>query len=162
MDTCSGTGYDVHGFTLGDHVTLCGVKIPFSKGLHGHSDADVGLHALTDAILGAIGEGDIGLHFPPSDDKWKGIASEWFLADAASRVEKVGGRIVNVDVTLICEEPAISPYRDAMRGKIATVLNISVSRVNVKGTTTEGLGFTGRREGIAAQAIASVSLPSPS
>ena len=161
MDICAGMGYDVHGFTLGDHVMLCGVKIPFTKGLHGHSDADVGLHALTDAILGAIGAGDIGLHFPPSDEKWKGIASEWFLADAADRVKKAGGRIVNVDVTLICEEPRIGPYREAMREKIATVLEMPASRVNIKGTTTEGLGFTGRREGIAAQAIANVALPVP-
>ncbi len=153
-----GQGYDVHGFTIGNHVKLCGVKIGFEKSLSGHSDADVGLHALTDALLGAIGEGDIGTHFPPSDPKWRGAASELFLKDAARRVGERGGTIVNVDVTLICEEPKIGPHREMMRETIASILDIPVERVSVKATTTEGLGFTGRREGIAAMANATLQV----
>jgi 2-C-methyl-D-erythritol 4-phosphate cytidylyltransferase/2-C-methyl-D-erythritol 2,4-cyclodiphosphate synthase len=155
----SGTGFDVHRFEPGDAVWLCGVKIPHVAKLEGHSDADVGLHALTDAVLGAIGDGDIGQHFPPSDPKWKGAASHQFLEDAARRVRERGGRIVNVDVTLLCEAPRVGPHRDAMRAAVAAMLGIDVSRVGVKATTTEGLGFTGRREGIAAMAAASVLLP---
>lgn len=159
MECRTGTGFDVHRFSEGDHVWLCGVRIAHDKGLKGHSDADVGLHALTDAILGAIGDGDIGQHFPPSDPKWAGAASHIFLRDAARRVTERGGRIANVDVTLLCEAPKISPHREAMRNMIAEILEIAVERVGVKATTTEGLGFTGRREGIAAMASATVLLP---
>lgn len=159
MEPRTGTGFDVHRFTEGDHVWLCGVKIPHTARLEGHSDADVGLHALTDAVLGAIGDGDIGQHFPPSDMKWKGAASHLFLEDAARRVRDRGGRITNVDVTLLCEAPRVGPHRDAMRAAIASMLGIDVSRVGVKATTTEQLGFTGRREGIAAMASATVLLP---
>ncbi|MEQ9518741.1 MAG: bifunctional 2-C-methyl-D-erythritol 4-phosphate cytidylyltransferase/2-C-methyl-D-erythritol 2,4-cyclodiphosphate synthase [Parvibaculum sp.] len=154
----TGSGFDVHRFCEGDHVTLCGVRVPHTQGLLGHSDADVGLHALTDALLGTIGEGDIGDHFPPSDPKWKGAASDIFLKHAGKLVEARGGRITNLDITLICEAPKIGPHRDTMRQKIADILHIEKSRVSVKATTTEALGFTGRREGIAAQAIATVSL----
>lgn len=156
----SGSGFDVHRFADGDHVMLCGIAIAHEAGLAGHSDADVGLHALTDALLGAIGDGDIGSHFPPSDPRWRGAASAIFLADAGRLVAERSGRIVNVDVTLICEAPKIGPHRQAMRQRIAAILGIDVGRVGVKGTTTERLGFTGRREGIAAQAVATVWLPS--
>jgi 2-C-methyl-D-erythritol 4-phosphate cytidylyltransferase/2-C-methyl-D-erythritol 2,4-cyclodiphosphate synthase len=155
----TGTGFDVHRFAAGDHVWLCGVKIPHTARLDGHSDADVGLHALTDAILGAIGDGDIGQHFPPTDERWRGAASHIFLADAAARVSARGGRITNVDVALLCEAPRVGPHRDAMRAAVATILGIAIDRVGVKATTTEGLGFTGRREGIAAMASATVLLP---
>lgn len=157
-ETRTGMGYDVHRFGPGDHVWLCGVKLPHVAGLEGHSDADVGLHALTDAILGAIGAGDIGKHFPPSDPQWKGASSDRFLAHAARLAREAGAAISNVDVTLICEAPRISPYTEYMRGRIAEILGIEVSRVSVKATTTEGLGFTGRREGIAAQAVATLRL----
>ncbi len=159
-DIRTGQGFDVHRFTAGDHVWLCGLKIPHSHGLDGHSDADVGLHALTDALLGAIADGDIGLHFKNTDPRWKGAASHLFLADAARRVAALGGRITNVDITILCEAPKITPHRDAMRARIAEILALDVSRVAVKATTTEGLGFTGRREGIAALASAMVILPS--
>lgn len=155
----TGTGFDVHRFKDGDHVWLCGVRISHDRGLEGHSDADVGLHALTDAILGAIADGDIGQHFPPTDQRWAGAASHLFLRDAAARVTKRGGKIINVDVTLLCEAPKISPHRDTMRSTLADVLQIDINRVSVKATTTEGLGFTGRREGIAAMASATVLLP---
>lgn len=155
----TGHGYDVHGFAIGDQVVLCGVSVPHDHALHGHSDADVGLHALTDALLGAIGDGDIGTHFPPSDPQWRGAASDVFLRDAAARVRARGGRISNVDVTLICELPKIGPHRAAMQQRVAEILGIGRDRVSVKATTTEGLGYTGRREGIAAQASASVWLP---
>lgn len=158
-DVRTGTGFDVHRFADGDHVWLGGVRIPHSQKLDGHSDADVALHALTDALLGAIGDGDIGQHFPPSDMRWKGAASRLFLEDAARRVSAWGGRITNVDLTLLCEAPRIGPHRDAMRAAIAGMLGIDVARVGVKATTTEGLGFTGRREGIAAMASATVVLP---
>lgn len=154
----TGQGFDVHRFAAGDHVWLCGVRIPHSHTLEGHSDADVGLHALTDALLGAIGEGDIGQHFPNTDPRWRGAASHLFLADAACRVRSRGGAISNVDVTLLCEAPRIALHRDAMRARIAEILAIDVGRVAVKATTTEGLGFTGRREGIAALAAATVIL----
>jgi 2-C-methyl-D-erythritol 4-phosphate cytidylyltransferase / 2-C-methyl-D-erythritol 2,4-cyclodiphosphate synthase len=157
-DVRVGQGFDVHRFAEGDHVWLGGVRIPHTYALDGHSDADVALHALTDALLGAIGDGDIGQHFPPSDMRWKGAASHVFLADAARRVRERGGRIGNVDVTILCEAPRIGPHREAMRSAIAEILQIDVSRVGVKATTTEGLGFTGRREGIAAMASATVIL----
>jgi 2-C-methyl-D-erythritol 4-phosphate cytidylyltransferase/2-C-methyl-D-erythritol 2,4-cyclodiphosphate synthase len=157
-DVRTATGYDVHKFTDGDHIWLCGLKVPHSHGLEGHSDADVGLHAITDALLGCIGEGDIGQHFPPTDERWRGAASWRFLDHAASLVREKGGVINHVDVTLICERPKVGPHRDAMKAKIAEILKIEPSRVSVKATTTEGLGFTGRREGIAAQAIATVKL----
>ncbi len=155
----SGQGFDVHRFGPGDHVWLCGVKVPHATGLVGHSDADVGLHALTDAILGAIAKGDIGLHFPPSDERWRGAPSHLFLAHAVSLVRELDGRIEHVDVTVICERPKVGPHRDAMIERIAEILGLDRGRVSVKATTTEGLGFTGRSEGIAAQAIATVSLP---
>ncbi len=157
-ETHTGTGFDVHRFGDGDHVWLCGVRVPHERGLIGHSDADVGLHALTDAILGAIGAGDIGQHFPPSDPRWKGVASGRFLAHAGDLVRTRGGRIVHVDVTVICERPKVGPHREAMRSAIAQILSVEVDRVSVKATTTEGLGFTGRSEGIAAQAAATVLL----
>ena len=153
------SGFDVHRFGPGDHVWLCGVQIPHSHGLIGHSDADAGLHALTDALLGTISAGDIGDHFPPSDPQWKGAASDRFLAHAATLVRAAGGIIDHVDVTLICERPKIGPHRAAMRARIAEVLGIAIARVSVKATTTEMLGFTGRSEGLAAQAMASVRLP---
>lgn len=155
----SGTGFDAHRFEVGDHVTLCGVEIPFGQGLKGHSDADVALHALTDAVLGASAQGDIGQHFPPSDPQWKGASSDQFLAHAAKLVRGLGGEIINVDVTIICEAPKIAPHKDAMAARVAEILAIDASRVSVKGTTTEGMGFTGRGEGIAAQALANVRLP---
>lgn len=154
----TGFGLDAHCFAPGNHVWLCGVKIPHDATLAGHSDADAGLHALTDAILGAIGQGDIGQHFPPTDEKWRGAPSSVFLAHAATLVAAAGGMIVNCDVTLICERPKIAPHRDAMRARIAEILQLDVSRVSVKATTTEGMGFTGRREGLAAQAVATVRL----
>ncbi len=154
-----GQGFDAHTFGPGDSVWLCGVQIPHDRGLVGHSDADCGLHALTDAILGAIGHGDIGEHFPPTDPRWKGAASDQFLRHAASLVTQSGGRVINADVTLICEEPRIRPHRDAMRARIAELLELPVDRISVKATTTEGMGFTGRREGLAAQAVVSVETP---
>ncbi|MBM3549454.1 MAG: bifunctional 2-C-methyl-D-erythritol 4-phosphate cytidylyltransferase/2-C-methyl-D-erythritol 2,4-cyclodiphosphate synthase [Alphaproteobacteria bacterium] len=157
-ETRIGTGFDVHRFGPGDHVWLCGIRVPHQRGLIGHSDADVGLHALTDAILGAIGAGDIGLHFPPSDPRWRGAPSGGFLAHAASLVTARGGRLVHADVTVICERPKVGPHRDAMRAAIAAILGIDLDRVSVKATTTEGLGFTGRGEGIAAEAVATVML----
>ncbi|HJT43368.1 MAG TPA: bifunctional 2-C-methyl-D-erythritol 4-phosphate cytidylyltransferase/2-C-methyl-D-erythritol 2,4-cyclodiphosphate synthase [Rhizomicrobium sp.] len=157
-DVRTASGYDVHKFMEGDHIWLCGIKLAHSHGLEGHSDADVGLHAITDALLGCIGEGDIGQHFPPTDERWRGAASWKFLDHAASLVAAKGGVINHVDVTIICERPKIGPYRDAMKAKIAEILKIDRTRVSVKATTTEGLGFTGRREGIAAQATATVRL----
>ncbi len=154
-----GTGYDVHRLGPGGSVWLCGVEVPHTHGLVGHSDADVGLHALTDAILGAIGEGDIGDHFPPSDPQWKGASSDRFLAHAAGLVVARGGRIIHVDVTLIGERPKVKPHRQAMRQRIADILALPLDSVSVKATTTEGLGFTGREEGLAAQAAASVETP---
>jgi len=154
-----GTGYDVHRFAAGDGVTICGVRIAHDQSLEGHSDADVGLHALTDAILGTIGAGDLGSHFPPGDPQWRGADSARFLVHAAGLVTAKGGRIAHVDVTLICERPKIAPHRAAMVARIANILGLDDGRVSVKATTTEGLGFTGRREGIAAQAIATVALP---
>jgi 2-C-methyl-D-erythritol 4-phosphate cytidylyltransferase/2-C-methyl-D-erythritol 2,4-cyclodiphosphate synthase len=155
----TGSGFDVHRFAPGDAVTICGVCIAHDQALEGHSDADVGLHALTDAILGSIGAGDIGSHFPPSDPQWRGADSARFLALAAGLVASKGGRITHVDVTLICERPKIAPHRSAMIARIAGILGVEEHRISVKATTTEGLGFTGRREGIAAQAVATVALP---
>lgn len=154
--TCVGSGFDAHRFGDGDHVTLCGVRIAHDKGLLGHSDADAGWHALVDAILGALGEGDIGAHFPPSDAQWKGADSEKFLRHAAALAQRAGARILHVDVTLICERPKIGPHREAMRARTAEVLGLPLSRVSVKATTTERMGFTGRGEGLAAQAIATI------
>jgi 2-C-methyl-D-erythritol 4-phosphate cytidylyltransferase/2-C-methyl-D-erythritol 2,4-cyclodiphosphate synthase len=154
-----GQGFDAHRFGPGESVWLCGVEIDHPSGLLGHSDADVGLHALTDAVLGAVGEGDIGDHFPPTDPRWRGAPSHVFLRHALDLVERKGGSIVNVDVTLICERPKVKPHRERMRGRIAEILRLPIDRVSVKATTTEGMGFTGREEGIAASAIASVTLP---
>lgn len=159
FETRTGAGYDVHRLGDGDHVMLCGVAIPHNQGLLGHSDADVGLHALTDALLGAVAAGDIGLHFPPSDPRWRGVASDRFLDHAVNLVRARGGEIVNVDVTLICERPRITPHRVAMRARLSAILGISPDRVSVKATTTERLGFTGRGEGIAAQASANIRIP---
>jgi 2-C-methyl-D-erythritol 4-phosphate cytidylyltransferase / 2-C-methyl-D-erythritol 2,4-cyclodiphosphate synthase len=158
-DVRTGHGFDVHTVGPGDHMMLCGVRVDANQGLSGHSDADVGLHAITDAILGAIGEGDIGQHFPAADPQWKGASSGHFLAFAAKRVAARGGSVAHVDVTLVCETPRISPYRSAMRESVARILGIEKGRVSVKATTTEGLGFTGRGEGIAAQATATIRLP---
>tara|TARA_E500000331_G_scaffold173156_1_gene167385 strand:- start:1248 stop:2408 length:1161 start_codon:yes stop_codon:yes gene_type:complete len=159
MQTRVGTGFDVHKLGPGDGVTLCGIMVPCDMSLIGHSDADVALHALTDALLGAIGCGDIGLHFPPSNPKWKGAASHIFVEAAAANIREAGGSIINVDVTIIGERPKIGPHRDEMRMKVAEFLDIPLDRVNIKATTTERLGFTGRGEGLAAQAIASVEVP---
>jgi 2-C-methyl-D-erythritol 4-phosphate cytidylyltransferase/2-C-methyl-D-erythritol 2,4-cyclodiphosphate synthase len=154
-----GQGFDVHPYGPGDHVMICGVAIPHEVAPVGHSDADVGLHALTDAVLGAIGAGDIGMHFPPSDPRWRGASSDRFLAYAAALVRERGGSIASVDVTVICERPKIAPHRDRMIQQVAAILEISADRVSVKATTTERLGFLGRGEGIAAQAVATVRLP---
>lgn len=152
-------GFDVHAFAEGDGVWLGGVHIPHTRSLAGHSDADVALHALTDALLGTIGEGDIGSHFPPSDPQWRGVASWRFLDHARALVVEAGGRIDHVDVTIICEEPKVGPHRPAIRTKVAELLGLEEADVSIKATTTEKLGFTGRREGIAAQAAATVRLP---
>jgi 2-C-methyl-D-erythritol 4-phosphate cytidylyltransferase/2-C-methyl-D-erythritol 2,4-cyclodiphosphate synthase len=154
-----GQGLDVHAFGPGDRVVICGIEIPHGAGLVGHSDADVGLHSLTDAVLGAIGAGDIGQHFPPSDPQWRGAASDRFLRHAADLVEERCGIIAAADVTIICERPKIGPYRAAMVERVAAILGIAAERVSVKATTTDRLGFTGRAEGIAAQAVATVRLP---
>ncbi|MGS1017738.1 bifunctional 2-C-methyl-D-erythritol 4-phosphate cytidylyltransferase/2-C-methyl-D-erythritol 2,4-cyclodiphosphate synthase [Allosphingosinicella humi] len=155
----TGLGFDVHAFAEGEALWLAGVQIPHARGLRGHSDADVALHALTDALLGAIGEGDIGSHFPPSDPEWRGAASSLFVEHARSLVEARGGRIDHVDLSIICEQPKIGPHRDAMRQSVAALLRLPLSRVSIKATTTEQLGFTGRGEGIAAQAVATVRIP---
>jgi 2-C-methyl-D-erythritol 4-phosphate cytidylyltransferase/2-C-methyl-D-erythritol 2,4-cyclodiphosphate synthase len=151
-----GAGFDAHRFGPGDHVTLCGVRIAHSRGLVGHSDADAGWHALTDAILGALAQGDIGDHFPPSDPRWRGADSALFLAHAAAQAQDAGARLAHVDVTLICERPRIGPHREAMRARTAEVLGLPLSSVSVKATTTERMGFTGREEGLAAQAQATI------
>jgi len=153
-----GTGFDVHRFEPGDFVTICGIRVPHSEALKGHSDADVGLHAITDALFGAVGGGDIGDHFPPTDPQWRSADSAIFLAAAVEDIRKQGGDICNIDVTIICERPKIGPHRGVMRERIAAICGIDPARVNVKATTTEQLGFTGRREGIAAQAVATVRL----
>ena len=153
-----GQGFDAHRWGEGQSVWLCGVEIVHNQTLIGHSDADAGLHALTDALLGAAGLGDIGDHFPPTDQKWKGASSDRFLKHAADLLHAKGGAIVNVDVTLICEHPKIKPHREAMRARIAEIIGIEVDRVSVKATTTEQMGFTGRGEGLAAQAVCSIEI----
>ena len=158
-ETRIGTGFDVHAFGEGDKLILCGVEIPHDQALEGHSDADVALHAVTDALLGAIAEGDIGSHFPPSDPQWRGAPSRLFLEHAAALVTGRGGSIGNIDLTIICEAPKLGPHRDAMRQSLSEILKIEAGRVSVKATTTEKLGFTGRGEGIAAQAAVTVRLP---
>lgn len=158
-DVRVGTGFDVHTFGPGTFVTLGGIEIPHTHGVVGHSDADVVLHALTDAVLGAIGDGDIGQHFPPSDPQWRGAASSLFLADAVRRVHARGGVIAQLDATVVCEAPRVGPHREAMKAKIAAIAGIAPDRVGIKATTSEGLGFTGRREGIVAMATATVRLP---
>jgi 2-C-methyl-D-erythritol 4-phosphate cytidylyltransferase/2-C-methyl-D-erythritol 2,4-cyclodiphosphate synthase len=158
-DVRVGHGIDVHAFGPGDHMMICGVRIPHDQSLVGHSDADVGLHALTDALLGAIGAGDIGLHFPPSDSRWRGAASDRFLRHAADLVVEQGGSIAAVDVTIVCERPKLAQYRAAMVERVAAILAVAPARVSVKATTTDRLGFTGRGEGIAAEAVATVRLP---
>ena len=158
-DVRTGNGFDVHAFVDGDHVMLGGVRIPHSRGVTGHSDADVALHALVDAILGALADGDIGTHFPPSDPQWKGASSDRFLAFACERVRARRGIIAHLDVTVVCEAPRVSPHRDAMRARIAAIAGITVERVGVKATTSEKLGFTGRGEGIVAMATATIRLP---
>ncbi|RTL81392.1 MAG: bifunctional 2-C-methyl-D-erythritol 4-phosphate cytidylyltransferase/2-C-methyl-D-erythritol 2,4-cyclodiphosphate synthase [Hyphomicrobiales bacterium] len=158
-DVRMGQGYDVHAFAEGDKVWLGGVAIPHSHALAGHSDADVLMHAITDAVLGAIAEGDIGAHFPPSDPQWKGAASEIFLAHACKLVRERGGMIAHVDATVVCEAPKVGPHREAIRASLAKIMGLDIGRVAIKATTTEKLGFTGRREGIAALAIATVRLP---
>ena len=156
-DIRTGNGYDVHTLGPGDSIILCGVEIPHHQKLQGHSDADVGLHALTDALLGTIGAGDIGSHFPPTDERWKDAASDQFLAHAMKLVTDHGGKVTNLDVTLVCETPKIGPHRDAMRQKLAEICGLSLERVSVKATTNEKIGFIGRQEGIAALATATVS-----
>ena len=158
-DVRVGHGYDVHAFAAGDHVSICGIAIPHERSLAGHSDADVGLHALTDAVLGAVGAGDVGMHFPPTDPRWRGAASDQFLRHAADLVQARGGVVAAVDVTIICERPKIGPHRAAMIERVSAILGIAADRVSVKATTTDKLGFTGRGEGIAAQAVATVRLP---
>ncbi|MDE2284753.1 MAG: bifunctional 2-C-methyl-D-erythritol 4-phosphate cytidylyltransferase/2-C-methyl-D-erythritol 2,4-cyclodiphosphate synthase [Hyphomicrobiales bacterium] len=158
-DVRTGSGFDVHAFTDGDHVMLGGVRIPHTHGVTGHSDADVALHALVDAILGALAEGDIGQHFPPSDPQWRGAASEKFLAFACERVHARGGMIAHLDVTIVCEGPRVSPHRDAIRARIAAIAGIPVGRIGIKATTSEKMGFTGRGEGLVAMATATVRLP---
>jgi 2-C-methyl-D-erythritol 4-phosphate cytidylyltransferase/2-C-methyl-D-erythritol 2,4-cyclodiphosphate synthase len=158
-DVRCGQGFDVHAFGSGDHIWLGGLKVPHDRGLEGHSDADVLAHAITDAILGALADGDIGAHFPPSDPQWKGAASSVFLADAVKRVKRRGGLLAHVDATLICEHPKIGPHRDPIRQNLSKIMGIAVSRVGLKATTSERLGFTGRGEGIAALATATLRLP---
>jgi 2-C-methyl-D-erythritol 4-phosphate cytidylyltransferase/2-C-methyl-D-erythritol 2,4-cyclodiphosphate synthase len=157
-ETRTGSGFDVHKFGPGDAVMLCGVRVPHTHGLVGHSDADAALHAATDAILGAFGAGDIGHHFPPSDPKWRGAASHQFLRHAYDLLTERGGVLVHLDVTIICERPKVGPHREAMVNEMAKILGVTSDRISVKATTTEGLGFTGRQEGIAAQALATVRL----
>jgi len=159
-DVRMGSGIDVHAFGPGDHVVLGGVRIAHGRGLAGHSDADVVLHALVDAILGALADGDIGVHFPPSDPTWRGASSDRFVTFAMERLRKRGGRIAHLDINVVCERPRIGPHRDAMRARIAELCDLTIDRVAVKATTSEGLGFTGRGEGIAAFATATVRLPS--
>ena len=157
IDVRLGNGFDVHAFTEGNEITLCGIKIPFSKKLLGHSDADVGLHAITDAIYGAIAAGDIGTHFPPNDPIWKDASSDIFLKHAVQLADKLGYQINNVDCTIICEKPKIGPLSDKMKTSISKIMQLDKNRISVKATTSEKLGFTGREEGIAALATASVS-----
>ncbi len=159
MDIRLGNGFDVHAFAPGDHVILCGVTIPHDHSLKGHSDADVGMHAITDAIYGALAQGDIGQHFPPSDPQWKGAASDIFLRHAVDLAHSEGFQIANVDCTLICEYPKIGPHAQAMRDSLAAIMGLEVSRISVKATTSERLGFTGRGEGIASLATCTLLKP---
>lgn len=159
LETRVGTGFDVHRFTEGDHVMLCGVRVPHTHKLLGHSDADVALHAATDAILGAMGAGDIGTHFPPSNAAYKDAPSEKFLTHAMALLRARGGTLTHLDITIICERPKVGPHREAMVGHLASIAGVEPNRISVKATTTEGLGFTGRGEGIAAQATATVRAP---
>lgn len=152
MDIRIGNGFDVHAFAPGDYVVLCGIEVPHECALEGHSDADVGMHALTDAIYGALAEGDIGRHFPPTDPQWAGAASEVFLRHAAGLAVRRGYRLANADVTLICERPKVGPYAEAMAARLAHIMDAGSDRISVKATTSERLGFTGREEGIAAMA----------
>jgi 2-C-methyl-D-erythritol 4-phosphate cytidylyltransferase / 2-C-methyl-D-erythritol 2,4-cyclodiphosphate synthase len=158
-DVRTGSGFDVHAFADGDHIMLAGVRVSHNRGVTGHSDADVALHALVDAILGALAEGDIGVHFPPSDPRWRGASSDRFLAFACERVRARAGMIAHLDVTIVCEAPRIGPHRDAMRARIAAIAGIPIDRVAVKATTSEKMGFTGRAEGLVAMATATVRLP---
>tara|TARA_A200000113_G_scaffold221274_2_gene232880 strand:+ start:2659 stop:3144 length:486 start_codon:yes stop_codon:yes gene_type:complete len=156
LDIRVGNGFDVHSFAEGNEITLCGLKIPFSKRLLGHSDADVGLHAITDAIYGAIASGDIGTHFPPSDNAWKDAASAVFLEHAVQLVKKLGFKISNIDCTIICEQPKIGPLSNQMKSSVSKIMDLDINRISIKATTSEKLGFTGREEGIAALATATV------
>ena len=156
LDIRVGNGFDVHAFAEGNEITLCGLKIPFSKKLLGHSDADVGLHAITDALYGAIASGDIGTHFPPSDNAWKDAASTVFLKHAVQLVKKLGFKINNIDCTIICEQPKIGPLSNQMKSSVSKIMDLDISRISIKATTSEKLGFTGREEGIAALATAAV------
>jgi 2-C-methyl-D-erythritol 4-phosphate cytidylyltransferase/2-C-methyl-D-erythritol 2,4-cyclodiphosphate synthase len=158
-DVRTGSGFDVHAFGDGDHVMLAGVRVPHTRGVTGHSDADVALHALVDAILGALADGDIGVHFPPSDPQWRGASSDRFLAFACERVRARHGVIAHLDITVVCEEPRVGPHRDAMRARIAEIAGVPVDRVAIKATTSEKMGFTGRAEGLVAMATATVRLP---
>jgi 2-C-methyl-D-erythritol 4-phosphate cytidylyltransferase/2-C-methyl-D-erythritol 2,4-cyclodiphosphate synthase len=160
LDMRVGHGFDVHAFTAGYQLTLGGIRIPYHKSLLGHSDADVVLHAITDAIYGALADGDIGTHFPPSDPQWKGAASDVFLRHALERVRQRDGVIAHIDATIICEEPKIGPHRPAMRERIASLCGLAIDSISIKATTTEGLGFTGRKEGIATEALVTLRLPS--
>ncbi len=154
-----GTGFDVHAMAEGRKMIICGIEVPHEKGLAGHSDADVGIHALCDAIYGALAEGDIGRHFPPSEENWKDADSARFLRHAAERIAARGGKLANADVTIICERPKITPHAPAMRARLAELLGVDIGQISVKATTTEKLGFTGRGEGIAAQAAVIVLVP---
>ena len=156
LDIRVGNGFDVHAFAEGNEITLCGLKIPFSKKLLGHSDADVGLHAITDALYGAIASGDIGTHFPPSDNAWKDAASTVFLKHAVQLAKKLGFKINNIDCTIICEQPKIGPLSNQMKSSVSNIMNLDINRISIKATTSEKLGFTGREEGIAALATATV------
>ncbi len=159
MDIRLGNGYDVHAFEDGDHVILCGIKIPHSAKLKGHSDADVAMHAITDALYGAVAQGDIGRHFPPSDPQWKGAASDIFLKHAVALVRDMGFDISNIDCTIVCERPKIGPHAEAMQRQLADIMALDSSRISVKATTSERLGFTGREEGIASIATAALVKP---
>ncbi len=154
-----GTGYDVHAFDTGDHVWLGGVSLPHTRGVRAHSDGDVALHALTDAILGALADGDIGTHFPPSDPQWRGASSDRFLAFAVGQVRERGGMIDHLDLTIVCESPKVGPHREEIRGRIAAIAGLRVNQVGLKATTSERMGFTGRGEGLAALATATIRLP---
>ena len=156
LDIRVGNGFDVHAFAEGNEITLCGLKIPFSKKLLGHSDADVGLPAITDALYGAVASGDIGTHFPPSDNAWKNAASEFFLKHAVQLVEELDFKINNIDCTIICEQPKIGPLSNQMKSSVSNIMNLDINRISIKATTSEKLGFTGREEGIAALATATV------